>query len=132
MRYAKQTPEQKTLSDKLKYVAQFQKFREGIEVNTRFSEQVARVARENYHTGPQAQEHEEGAGFGVISLACGHLSRDWSIQGAIERQAVFPSVLDGLKQHFGENWKGKTVLVPGSGTGRLASDIADLGTSYLR
>jgi hypothetical protein len=130
-RYAKQTPEQKALSKKLDYATHFEKARKGIDVNAQFSEQIARIAREIYHTGLQALEDEEDAEFGVVSLAFGHLARDWSSQGARERQAVFPSILDGLQQHFGGNGREKKVLVPGSGTGRLASDIADLGRSIF-
>ncbi|KAF1935529.1 methyltransferase-like protein [Clathrospora elynae] len=126
-RYAKQTHAQKAISNKLGYPAHFEKARKGIEVNARFSEQIAQIAREDYHTGPRALEDKEDAEFGVVDLAFGHLSRDWSTQGAKERQAVFPPVLDGLEQHFSGNGRGKKVLVPGSGMGRLASDIADLG-----
>ncbi|KAF1953770.1 methyltransferase-like protein [Byssothecium circinans] len=128
-RFAKQTPAQKAISNKLSYPAHFENARKGIEVNSRFSEQIAQMAREHYHTGPRALEDEEDAEFGVVDLVFGHLSRDWSAQGAKERQAVFPPVLDGLEQHFGGtgNGRGKRVLVPGSGLGRLASDVADLG-----
>jgi carnosine N-methyltransferase len=128
-RYAKQTPAQKAMSSKLSYFAHFEKTRKGIEVNARFSEQVAQIAREAYSTGPSALEDEEDAEYGLVDLAFGHLSRDWSSQGAEERKAVFPPVLDALEKHFGEHGKQKKVLVPGSGMGRLASDIADLGTS---
>ena len=130
-RYAKQTPAHKAISNKLGYPAHFEKARKGIEVNARFSEQIAQIARQDYRTGPQALEDDEDAEFGVVDLAFGHLSRDWSTQGEKERQAVFPPVLDGLEQHFGGNGRGKKVLVPGSGMGRLASDIADLGASTL-
>ncbi|KAJ5488135.1 hypothetical protein N7453_011589 [Penicillium expansum] len=126
-RYSKQNLAQKAISDKLGYLAHFEKARKGIEVNTRFSEKIALIAREDYHTGPQALEDKEDADFGVAGLAFGHLSRYWSTQGVKERQAVFPPVLGGLEQHFGGNGRGKKVLVPGSGMGRLASDIADLG-----
>ncbi|KAK8023791.1 carnosine N-methyltransferase [Apiospora rasikravindrae] len=126
-RYAKQTPAQKSMSRKLGYPAHFEKARKGIEVNARFSEQIAQIAREGYRTGPRALEDEEDAEFGLVDLAFAHLSRDWSSQGAKERQAVFPPVLAGLEQHFGGNERGNKVLVPGSGLGRLASDIADFG-----
>ncbi|PYI09359.1 methyltransferase-like protein [Aspergillus sclerotiicarbonarius CBS 121057] len=125
-RYSKQTPAQKAISNQLGYAAHFENARKGIEVNARFSETIAQMAREAYQTGPQALEDQEAADFGLVDLAFGHLSRDWSAQGAGERQAVFPPVLDGLEQHFGAAGKGKKVLVPGSGMGRLASDIADL------
>ena len=135
-RYAKQTPAQKTISNKLGYPAHFEKARKGIEVNARFSQQLAQMARENYRTGPRSLEDEEEAEFGVVNLMFGHLVRDWSTQGAKERQTAFPPVLDGLEQHFVSkgNGRGKRVLVPGSGMGGLASDIADLGasTSHLR
>jgi N2227-like protein len=130
-RYAKQTPAQKTICNTLGYPAHFEKASKGIEVNARFSQLVAQMAREDYRTGPRALENEEEAEFEVVSQMLGHLVRDWSTQGAKERQIAFPPVLHGLEQHFGgnENGRGKRVLVPGSGMGRLASDIADLGTS---
>jgi hypothetical protein len=130
-RYAKQTYAQKAISNKLGYSAHFDKARKGIEINAQFSEQVAQVARKTYRTGLRALEDEEDAEFGVVDLAFGHLVRDWTVQGAKERQAVFPPVFDGLEQHFGANAVGKKVLVPGSGMGRLASDIADVGESIL-
>ncbi|KAF2271290.1 methyltransferase-like protein [Westerdykella ornata] len=126
-RYAKQTPAQKAISNKIGYSTHFEKSRKAVELNARFVEQIAQIARAHYHTGPGALEDEEDADFGLVDLAFGHLSRDWSTQGAKERQAVFPRVLDGLERHFGGKGRGKKVLVPGSGMGRLASDIADLG-----
>ena len=130
-RYATQTPTQKTLSKKLGYPAHFERARKGIEVNARFSRQLAQLAREDYRTGPQSLEDEEEAEFGVVNVMFGHLVRDWSTQGAKERQTAFPPVLDGLEQHFGGkgNGRGKRVLMPGSGMGGLASDVADLGPS---
>lgn len=130
-RYEKQTPAQKAISNKLGYPSHFEKAREGIEVNAKFTDQVAHIARKTYRTGPHALEDEEAAAFGIVDLAFGHLSRDWSAQGAKERRAAFPPILDGLKNHFGDHERGKKVLVPGSGMGRLASDIADLGTYTL-
>lgn len=130
-RYAKQTPAQKAVGDKLGYPAHFEKARDGTEVNSRFAEQIAQAARVSYHTGSRRLEDEDDAEFGVVDLAFGHLSRDWSSQGAKERQAVFPPVLAALEQHFGGKGRGNKVLVPGSGMGRLASDIADLGMFHL-
>lgn len=130
-RYYKQTPAQKALSNKLGYPAHFEKARKGIEVNARFLEQIAQIAREDYRTGQRVLGDDEDADFGLVDLAFGHLTRDWSTEGVKERQAVFPPVLDALEQHFGGSGRGKKVLVPGSGMGRLASDIADIGASIL-
>ncbi|KAK8069871.1 hypothetical protein PG994_006487 [Apiospora phragmitis] len=84
-RYSKQTPEQKAISKKLGYPAHFEKARIGIEVNARFSEQIAQIAREDYRTGSRALEDDEDAEFGVVDLTFGHISRDWSTQGVKER-----------------------------------------------
>lgn len=111
-------------------------------MNSRLLELIAKFARENYQTGFQSLQTEAGkeADLEDASMALYHLMRDWSAQGEKERQAVFPPVLEGLEKHFGgrrrrsgeekeEKEEEKKVLVPGSGTGRLASDIADLGMS---
>ncbi|PWY94453.1 methyltransferase-like protein [Aspergillus sclerotioniger CBS 115572] len=122
-RYSKQTPAQKAISNKLGYPAHFEQARNGIKVNARFSEKIAQIAREDYHTGPRALEDIEDAEFGLVNLAFGHLSRDWSTQGAKERQAVFPPVLDKLEQHFGGKGRGNKVLVPGSGYDVTANEL---------
>ncbi|KAH5247460.1 hypothetical protein HBI71_178070 [Parastagonospora nodorum] len=126
-RYVRQTPAQKSLSNKLGYSAHFERAKEGINVNARFSEHIAQIGRETYRTGPQALEDEADSEFGIVDLAFAHLSRDWTTQGAKERQAVFPPLVNKLEHFFNRERKGKKVLVPGSGMGRLASDIADLG-----
>ncbi len=130
-RYSKQTPAQMAISKKLGYPAHFEKARKGIEVNARFSEKIALIAREKYDIGPLPLNDNESAEFGAVDSAFGHLSRDWSTQGAKERQAVFPPILSALEQHFGGTGEGSKVLVPGSGMGRLASDLADIGASIL-
>jgi carnosine N-methyltransferase len=130
-RYSKQTPAQMAISKNLGYPAHFEKARKGIEVNARFSEKIAQIAREKYDMGPLPLNDNEDAEFGVVDSAFGHLSRDWSTQGAKERQAVFPPILSALEEHFGGTGGGSKVLVPGSGMGRLASDLADIGVSIL-
>ena len=131
-RYSKQTPAQRAISDRLDYHAHFEKARKGIEVNARFWQQIAQIAREDYHTGPGALEDDQEAELIDVNTAFAHVQRDWSTQGAEERQAVFPPILGGLGKHFGaKKGRGNKVLVPGSGMGRLASDIADLGKSIL-
>lgn len=130
-RYLRQSPTQKLIGNKLGYPSHFEKAKKGIEVNAQFAEHVAKIGRELYRTGQQPLEHEDDADFGLVNLAFGHLLRDWSAQGIKERQAVFPPVMEALEQHFGKTGMGKKVLLPGSGMGRLASDIADMGTLVL-
>lgn len=129
--HAKQSPTQKLISSKLGYPMHFDKANKGIMVNAQFAEYVAQVGRQLYDTGMQDLEDNEEADFGLVNLAFGHLMRDWSSLGIQERQVVFPPIMAGLEEHFGVKSMGKKVLVPGSGMGRLASDIADLGTWTL-
>lgn len=126
-RYSKQPPSKKAISDKLGYNMHFERARDGIEVNAQLLTNIAQIARSTYHIGSWDLEDGEDADFGLVDLALGHLLRDWSTQGARERQAVFPPILGALEEHFGKLGNGLKVLVPGSGMGRLASDIADQG-----
>ncbi|EFQ97687.1 methyltransferase [Nannizzia gypsea CBS 118893] len=61
------------------------------------------------------------------SQAMKHFVRDWSTEGLFERDAAFPCVVEALKNYsVPSNNKPLRVLVPGSGLGRLAHDIAKL------
>ena len=56
------------------------------------------------------------------------LVRDWSPQGASEREASYRRIMDKLELLFKEEERAsKKILVPGAGLGRLAFDIARLG-----
>lgn len=59
-----------------------------------------------------------------------HCVRDWSADGADERNRVFAPILEVLRQvPVGERTKTK-VLVPGAGLGRLAWEIARMGEFF--
>ncbi|PRQ77330.1 N2227-like protein-domain containing protein [Rhodotorula toruloides] len=58
-----------------------------------------------------------------------HFVRDWSEVGKAERDALFPPILEALREEFGKNVEGKKVLVPGCGLARLAYEIACEGFS---
>lgn len=55
--------------------------------------------------------------------------RDWTKEGASEREACYNPLLEALEAHFpDESTRGsKKVLVPGCGLGRLAMEIAARG-----
>jgi carnosine N-methyltransferase len=58
-----------------------------------------------------------------------HFVRDWSEVGKAERDALFPPILEALREEFGDEVEGKKVLVPGCGLARLAYEIACEGAS---
>ena len=65
-------------------------------------------------------------GLGQVSMAIRQLHRDWSAEGAVERHLRYGPVLGELKIRFGASADtyNLKVLVPGSGLGRLAYELA--------
>jgi len=55
--------------------------------------------------------------------------RDWSVEGQVERDACYTPILSALEGYFDADVDraGKKVLVPGTGLGRLAMEIAAKG-----
>lgn len=56
-----------------------------------------------------------------------HYLRDWSSEGASEREVIFSPILDVLKLVPQAERGSQKILVPGSGLGRLAWEISQLG-----
>ncbi|PVG01818.1 N2227-domain-containing protein [Serendipita vermifera] len=56
-----------------------------------------------------------------------HMVRDWSEEGKRERDAIYKPILSQLAKIPMEERRNHKVLVPGSGLGRLAWEIANLG-----
>jgi len=56
-----------------------------------------------------------------------HFIRDWSSDGIREREKIFGPILDVLRKVDADERQTKRVLVPGSGLGRLAWEISELG-----
>ena len=60
--------------------------------------------------------------------------RDWSVEGALEREKCYNPCLEALERHYegkGKKREEVEVLVPGCGLGRLAMEIAARGQSKL-
>jgi hypothetical protein len=65
---------------------------------------------------------------GSTLYAMKHFVRDWSQEGLHEREATYPCIMAAMQTAFPErSQKPVTVLVPGSGLGRLGHEIAALG-----
>jgi hypothetical protein len=74
-------------------------------------------------------ERRGGGTLGRTREALRHFVRDWSAEGAPERATIFGPILNALADVPVEERAGKRVLVPGSGLGRLAWEISELGAS---
>ena len=65
---------------------------------------------------------------GSTLYAMKHFVRDWSQEGLHEREATYPCIMAAIQTAFPQrSLKPVTVLVPGSGLGRLGHEIAALG-----
>lgn len=65
---------------------------------------------------------------GSTLYAMKHFVRDWSQEGLHEREATYPCIMEAVQTAFPKrSQKSITVLVPGSGLGRLGHEIAALG-----
>lgn len=65
--------------------------------------------------------------LGRVREALKHFVRDWSEEGREEREVIFSPILNFLSQTSAAQRRGMRVLVPGSGLGRLAWEISELG-----
>ncbi|KAG8967491.1 hypothetical protein FRC03_009866 [Tulasnella sp. 419] len=94
-------------------------------VNAATARSIASCAMHELHA---ISTSESDSDLSRAREALKHLVRDWSDEGAKERQNTIRPILDELeKLSPTENRSGARVLVPGSGLGRLSWEIAQLG-----
>jgi len=105
------------------YEAHFLEAQAGAEINSRFLGNVAIYARDVYGfvRGQEADEVK----YEIADDFLGHVARDWTEVGAAERAQVHPPILKALRTEFASISGRKRILVPGSGMGRLAHEIAN-------
>ena len=95
--------------------------------------------RENGHTHSQGHTHGGGkldrdSSQEKVRSTLRSFVRDWSDLGHSEREACYKPCLEALEAYLPENAgnggrRGKRVLIPGCGLGRLAMEIAARGES---
>lgn len=96
-----------------------------IEVNARISTAIAKLARQEFGLGDDVGNDLGAGDLGRVRESMKHFVRDWSEEGKEERDKMFAPILDVLASV--EQKGDKKVLVPGSGLGRLAWEISQLG-----
>ena len=95
---------------------------------------IVRQARADITTGLLPKVTNWAAGqpdIGRVREALRHIARDWSNEGREEREQTFAPVLEELAKVAPDDRSQVHILVPGSGLGRLAWEIAQLGKMYL-
>lgn len=135
--YARLGYRHKRVGYEVGYTRKLEEVRRCAEVNGVVAQGVVQLARSEF--GLDAERGGEGGEdvgwwrLGVdevkpdlsrVREAMKHFVRDWSVEGASEREKIFEPVLEVLRRTEG---MGRKVLVPGSGLGRLAWEICELG-----
>jgi carnosine N-methyltransferase len=112
---------------------------DAIEHNAEISEAIFRHAIEAFGIDPEVLKGKEWLNLVTaddldkVRSTIKQLYRDWSAEGETEREACNAPVMKELEERFGhlpaEDKAKISVLVPGSGLGRLAFEIAVAGYS---
>jgi hypothetical protein len=114
----------KRLANKIGYGAKLDRLADTADLNAVVTSQIAALAEQEFGI----KEAYSGSGdLWRVREALKHFIRDWSAEGALERDRIFSPILDVLREVEGDERREKRVLVPGSGLGRLAWEISQLG-----
>ncbi|KAI0324168.1 N2227-domain-containing protein [Cubamyces sp. BRFM 1775] len=114
----------------LGYTKKLARLEDAISTNARVAEAIAALAREQFpdEIQPSSLLQPDFAGdLGRVRESLKHFVRDWSDEGRNERAKIFEPILEVLRAEQPSKREHMRVLVPGSGLGRLAWEISQLG-----
>lgn len=116
----------------LGYPSKLNMLAETIDVNAIIAEKISEMATGDYVPGLKdymsSQGHQQ---LERIRDVLKQIIREWSVEGATERSSTFTPIMDVLTKVAPHRREETTVLVPGSGLGRLAWEIASMGVKSL-
>jgi carnosine N-methyltransferase len=129
MAFGRLDAESAAVGQAIGYPAKLDKMDEAESVNAAVCKAIGDMAvRENKMDAAAVVDNKQGSLFRVRE-AMWHYVRDWTEEGKAERTVIFKPILDLLQELDAPGVRGdKTVLVPGSGLGRMAWEISELGT----
>jgi carnosine N-methyltransferase len=130
MAFGRLDAESAAVGEAIGYPGKLDRMDEAEAVNAAVCKAIGDMAvKENKMDADAVGANKQGSLFRVRE-AMWHYVRDWTEEGRAERAVIFKPVLDLLQSLDKPEERGeKTVLIPGSGLGRLAWDISELGTS---
>ncbi|XP_006455526.1 hypothetical protein AGABI2DRAFT_209970 [Agaricus bisporus var. bisporus H97] len=119
---------QKQLGFRIGYPAKLKQFGQTITQNAITTTAIATLAAQEFglEENPSSTDVNH-ADLARVREALKHFVRDWSEEGAGEREKIFQPILRVLEQIPLSAREEARVLVPGSGLGRLAWEISQLG-----
>jgi hypothetical protein len=125
--YSRLTADQERIAFPVNYSAKLDKLDEATRMNGAVTGCIADLAVREL--GSDANELETRAGGSLFRMreTLLHFVRDWSDEGAAERNVIFAPILDVLTEVEESKRGDMKVLIPGSGLARLAWEISQLG-----
>jgi len=118
------------LAQRIGYTEKILKYDSAIALNENLTTAIIRQARADITKEllPKVTKHACGQpDIGRVREALKHIARDWSDEGREEREQTFTPILEELSKVTPEDRSQIHILVPGSGLGRLAWEIAQMG-----
>lgn len=120
----------------LGYTIKLARLEESIRTNAVVADAIARLAEDVF---PEEFAEQESSALrpaitgdlGRVRESMKHFVRDWSEEGRVERGKIFGPILEVLKTVEPREREHMKVLVPGSGLGRLAWEITQLGEYHV-
>src|SRR6266550_7679225 len=120
----------KRLGNKIRYPVKLDTLQYAISINATVANGIVNLAAKESGFGStfvNCAVSSANGDLGTVRAAFRHYVRDWSAEGAKERDKIFAPILSVLKSVDPTNRSDMSVLVPGCGLGRLAWEISDLG-----
>ncbi|KAJ7687171.1 N2227-like protein-domain-containing protein [Mycena rosella] len=124
--YASTSRAHKRLGYTLGYPAKLDRLAQVTNANGKITDAIARLAEKEFGLDLPPRG---GTAMDLMRVreALKHFIRDWSSDGIREREKIFTPILDVLRKVDVDERARMRVLVPGSGLGRLAWEISELG-----
>lgn len=131
---------QQKLCEDVGYVKRLSKIDQAVNKNQSFMTEIANHAIDMYGLSYQdfeilkdnknSKNNSSSLNYRVVE-ALGHFVRDWTKEGELELKYLMDNIKTELDRIIPSDQRGKTcVVIPGSGLGRIAHDIANLGKEY--
>ncbi|KXN85689.1 hypothetical protein AN958_10872 [Leucoagaricus sp. SymC.cos] len=117
----------KHLGYKIGYPSKLNRLKEAVVTNTTITKRIAALAVQELAFDHDYGSEVKQSDLSRVRESLKHFVRDWSAEGAQEREKIFLPILRVLEQVPLPGRARTTILVPGSGLGRLAWEISQLG-----
>jgi len=118
----------KNIGHKIGYPQRIERAWKSASLNALLTEDIASLAAREYtHLPSSPKIQANSADLARVRESLKHFVRDWSEAASLERQRTFSPILNLLRRVDPEKRGKLRVLNPGSGLGRLAWEISELG-----